>query len=267
MTTECTEVQQSSAALLDGELSPDRRDAAEAHLHTCPACAATLERDRQFRSFLRRRLDVAPTPGDVRARLMAAIETESRRMAAPARPAWWQGLVTPWLRPAYRLALATVAVAAVAAFVWPGRDVQTAIPLAEVAIQYARASAGTLPLDVETASVDTLKAFYRSTGLFDFDETAEDFAGMGFRLIGGTVLRLGGRPVTASVYEGPGGRMLCHRFRADGIRDPDGGKLVGKHRFYRVEGMTIGVVRLGAVVCILVTGMPADEFIKLVTAA
>ena len=263
---DCREIQPAITALADGELRSDERAEVGRHLEDCPGCRASLARQRELKSLLRAKISPASTPGDLRARIAAALEGEDAHPRIAPRPLWGR-LAGFWQIPRYALIAGMAVVAILAITLLPRGPSAASIPLDEVTAHFAQISTGSVNLEMRTSDISALQQFYRRTGHFTFEETAEDFSGKGLRLVGGALSHLGQRRVTMSVYEGPQGRMLCHRFHAEQIRYPEGGETLGNVRIYEVGGITVAVIRLPHnVVCILATDMPKMEFLHHVLA-
>jgi Putative zinc-finger len=102
-------------ALLDGELSPFDRAAAETHLGTCPACAAELRELRTLNERAAGLLARVDTPAPVAQAQMRMRARRARTVAAPRGVVWRQALL--------RAALLVLGVTGVAAAAVPGSPV------------------------------------------------------------------------------------------------------------------------------------------------
>ena len=111
----CQEALEAISAAIDGELSPDERAALDAHLASCPACAALFE-ELSGQSRLLRDLDCA-VPADLSARILASLPDRAEDGGAGSKPN-----VTPFpvkKRPALWRRLGTLA-ACLALVIWAG---------------------------------------------------------------------------------------------------------------------------------------------------
>lgn len=111
----CQEALEAISAAIDGELSPDERAALDAHLASCPACAALLE-ELSGQSRLLREMD-CQVPEGLSARILADLPSR-----ADAGTEGAQSSVTPFpskKRPALWRRLGTLA-ACLALVIWAG---------------------------------------------------------------------------------------------------------------------------------------------------
>ncbi|HEV2532627.1 anti-sigma factor [Phenylobacterium sp.] len=172
-------------ALLDGELDAVNAEAFEAHLKTCPACAAALGdlqglRERMAAPELR-----APAPAALHSRIeaMIAAETERPKRRTPA--------ALPWT-------LAGVFAAAFAASLAVTSLPSTTGLADQLVADHVRSTLASHLVDVETSDRHTVKPWFN--GRIDFAPPVVDLAAQGFPLVGGRVDYLDGRVVAALVY-------------------------------------------------------------------
>jgi anti-sigma factor RsiW len=190
---------------IDGRLSGASRAALERHLAECASC----RREFELLSALKRTLpgpaaEAPPVPADLEARVRRALDAEDRS-AAPAPPA-------PTARHAWIAWAVAAAAVVVAALLWTTRDSTSAPAPEEVAADFRRYTAGALSLDTRTSDPAALEARLEDAGL-GFPARVFDFGMMAYRLTGGGVHRVGGRPSALFAYEGDGTlRLLCQMY-------------------------------------------------------
>lgn len=269
---QCPEYHELLAAHVDRQLTAEEERLASAHLATCEKCARLREAHATFRDAFRARPWIQPTPPAVRQHVLTALANEPSAEGAVTDHRHW------WRRPAYGLALAGALALAVVALTTPllrSRSQPSAVapsavpqlpaPFAEVVAHYRAAEAGTLPLAFHTSDPLELRKDYHDTGAFQFGNTVVDLEPLGFVLVGGTVVDLGSKKSTLTVYRGHGGMIVCHRMLNDGMEPPPGGEVVGGDVFYTINGVTVCLHREGDVLCFLATALPRAEFIRRLT--
>jgi len=255
----CAEYRDLIAAHVDGLLTPEEAPLVAAHLADCPHCTRLLEESTSFRDALRGRAWMQETPVHVRGAIAAALDAEDQAHRRAQRA--WQR----WPRPVYRTAIAgalAVLVLMIGARLlrWRG-GAQAAGVVAAVAADFHAIEADQIALRVHTDELAALQRFYQEAGL-PFSNSVTDMAPLGFRLVGGTVTELGGRKSTLTVYQGPGGLLLCHRVLATDVQLPAGGEIIGGDTFYTVDGITISVHRVGDVYCFMASNLSRADFME-----
>jgi anti-sigma factor RsiW len=172
----CAETELLIHPYLDDELDPARSLEIEHHLEECPACARAWREQVRLRNALRSMAPYYRAPDSLRRR----VERQSSRRAP--RPA-------PWLA-----AAAAVALLAVVLWKVPGQA-----PEADVVSDHIRSLMANHLTDVPSGDGHTVKPWFN--GKVDFSPQVRDLAEQGFRLIGGRLDYLRGRPVAAIVYQ------------------------------------------------------------------
>lgn len=245
--------------LLDGRLAAAERSRADEHLAGCAECRRELEALRWVKQTARG-AGAEPVPAGLAAAIAAALDAEDAGTGAgPERraPAW------PWTRVA--VALGLVAVVGVALLVWRGRS-GAGVPEG-IARDHARYIAGGLPLQIKTTDAKELQRFFAAHGI-PFETRVFDLDMMGYRVVGGRVHQVAGRPSALFVYEGPDGKvLLCQMYqgrlaelpRRAALREHDG---ILFHVHQR-NGLTLVFWEEGPVVCVMASSIGAEEVIQL----
>lgn len=94
-------------AYLDEELAQADREALEAHLDACPACARLLAAEASFDAALRQRYERAPLPAGLEDGIRAALAGQ-RSVVAGGAPRWRRFAVASVLAASVLVALATI---------------------------------------------------------------------------------------------------------------------------------------------------------------
>ena len=249
---DCDTYHELMVADLDGTLSASERDAANVHLDTCTVCRNARALEAEFAAYLRRGTRLVETPHPVRERLLAALasavaEPSARPRTMPATFAIAAALVLG-ITMLFALVRPTVT-----DFLDPVRD------------DYLAAAASTLPLDVETSDPADLARYYDASHRFDFPAVVMDLSPREYRLLGGTIREHRGVVYAVTVYDHEGDKVLCHRFREQGLARSR--PAVALRSYMRARELSLRVTRSGGVVCCLSSRMSPDEFERTVLAA
>ena len=124
-------------------------------------------------------------------------------------------------------------------------------------VTYLRALAGELPPDADPGGIGEVEAYYEShESEHGVPTHVVDLASAGFRPVGVRVAMAEGEPRRLTYYSDGEHRIVCdYRYvRQFPGRLPEGGRPV----FFRRDGLTFCVTRLGDEVCILATTMPLE---------
>ncbi len=243
--------------LLDGRLAGAERAEIQAHVARCRRCReelAALERGRAAA----RGLPKLAQPADLAVRIARALDAEDRPSApSPTR----RRLPHRWPL----VAAGLIAAAALVALLMVRRA--TADLPAAVARDFAGYRDARLALELRTGDPTTLERFFAARGIA-FPTRVFDLAMMQYRLAGGRVHRLAGRPSALFAYTGPNAApLICEMYagslaelpRAAEQRVHDGITF----RVYRVSRMTLVFWQEGAVVCVLASEGNTDEVVQL----
>ena len=257
---QCAEYRELIAAHLDGVLAPEEESLAAAHLASCEKCTQLLESERRFAQDLHARNLIRPTPPELRARVMAAIAAHDQPLN------WTARLMQSLARPRYRAALAGALVVVMLALVMPllrharqqGHDV-----LHEVLDHYRQAEAQTINLEMKTDKPKVLEYFFADKGIEAPTRTVVDLHGLGYKLVGGSVVPLGTATSAMMLYRSEKGFLLCHRFRAADLQLPPGGEVVNDDTYYHVDGLSICSYHDGEAICMMASAMSVEDLKKL----
>ena len=246
--------------LLDGRLPPAEQAAVERHLGTCERCRRECDALRTLKAATREGLSDAAVPAALAARVAAALA--SAGAGAPlARPSARRA----WRRVGAGLGLAAAAVLVVL-LLRPGRPDH----VGAVTADFSRYRAADLALDRETGDPQALEAFFARAGL-PFPTRVFDLGMMGYRLRGGGVRRIAGRPSAVFVYEASDGRLvLCQMYEGRVSELPaaaaERAREGMRFRIYRRGDLTLVFWQEGALVCVLVSDGDPEEAVQLAIA-
>ncbi len=246
--------------LLDDRLAASARAQVGAHLRDCSHCRRefeTLRRAKHALAAYAKRLEVPAQLGESLSRALdredLAEPAQAPRSRIPLRPRWALGF-----------GLAAV-VAIASASLWFTRS-PARLPAA-VAQDFFALQSGQLLLEMRTTQPHELESAFasRNTG---FKTQVYDLAMMGYRLAGGRVHRLQGRPSTLYVYEAPGGeRLMCEMYEGRLDELPAASETLEHRgvtfRVYREAGLTAVFWQEGEVVCVLISDLDSRQVIEL----
>jgi anti-sigma factor RsiW len=173
-------------ALADGELDAGNAAELEAHVASCPACAAALAEIREVKARLAATPLAYPAPASLHARLEAAL---AEAEAPPPRRRRLGG--ETWVMGGAIGALA--ASLALIALLPTGASVEGQLVDAQV-----RSLEAQHLVDVATSDRHTVKPWFN--GKLDFAPPVADLAPQGYPLVGGRLDRINGRPAAALVF-------------------------------------------------------------------
>ena len=235
--------------LLDGRLDASRRADAERHLEVCEACRREWQRLAAVRTAVRTALAPVELPAGLAEKTAEQLDRSDRiRRPLPMKSA----------------AAIAAGLAAMVFFLWIGRsrDVATVANRDYEAVRQER-----VPLGLRTEDPQVLERFFVDHGI-RFRTRVFDLGMMGYRLVGGRVHSVRGRPSALFVYRGGENKILVCQMFEGGTRDLPRGAEVREHggipfSVYRRDGRTIVFWPEGQVLCVLVSDADAEEVIAL----
>ncbi|MGH7613971.1 MAG: anti-sigma factor family protein [Gemmatimonadales bacterium] len=243
---------------LDGRLAAARGSEVEAHLDRCPQCRRQLNALRWVRDVALKQLpgeDVPPALADRVAAALDAAHERSRPAASPTIGRRWP----KWVGAGALLAAAVLMLLLVSP---PRANLDAA-----VARDFIEYSGGRLALDVRSSDGSAVEHHFAGGGI-GFPTRVFDFRMMQYRLVGGRIHRLRGRPSAMFAYRGPAGRdLVCQMYegwladlpRVADVREHNGITF----QVYRARGLTLVFWQEGAVVCVLASDAESEAVIQL----
>ena len=248
--------------LLDGRLGEAERAQAQAHLQACPRCRRELESLRQVKEAVAAHAARQPVPARLSEAIAQTLDREDLR--ARAVTSHRRSSVRPKLRWALGFGLAAMA-AFVSVLLWIARA-PAGLPAA-VAQDFAEFRAGGLSLDLHTEEPRDLERFFAARGI-GFETRVFDLGMMNYRVAGGRIHKLQGRPSALFVYQGPGdARLLCQMYEGQLDELPPATETLEHNgiafRVYRQDGHTAVFWPEGKVMCVLVSDLDPSEVIRL----
>ncbi len=258
---DCSELERSVDAYLDGEFAVLERAEAELHLTACPRCRTLLEERARVRDGLRAKLREAMTPPATAGRAPPELRSRIEEALSRRRRPLWRRVLSP-------IPVATVAACAAGALVvlvTHGGDAA----LVEEAI---RSHHRGLPLEVIAANVGgeaPILAWFADK--LDFNPAPPRFRADGVRLLGARLSHLREWPAAYIRYELPRGQAglfivddPAGRFDASGREVQLGPNVI---RLVAARGYNVAVWRDHEIVYSLVSDLDEAALYDLVRTA
>jgi anti-sigma factor RsiW len=187
----CDEAEILLHALIDGELDASHAREVEAHIASCPACAAQLEAYREMSKAIAGAELRYTAPLSLRRRIDAVLpKAQAPRVQAPSRRAVLRGF-------AMGSAVSAMAATGLVAIVLRNDDTQR-IESEIVSAHLRSLQAGHLT-DVISTDQHTVKPWFN--GKLDVSPPVVDLTALGFTLIGGRLDYVDARAIGAIVYK------------------------------------------------------------------
>jgi anti-sigma factor RsiW len=188
----CEETRLLVHALIDGELDAGHASEVEAHVATCPGCAAQLRDYRVMRQALAAPALRHKAPAALRARIEGALPPRLAIVpqAAPSRRSMLKGL-------AMGSVLSGALAASLVVFVMRREEDQRI--LGDVVSAHLRSLQGDHLIDVQSTDQHAVKPWFN--GRLDVAPPVVDLTAQGFTLIGGRLDYIDGKPVAAIIYK------------------------------------------------------------------
>lgn len=258
----CDEARELITGRVDEELAAPERTALEGHLKDCPDCRGQLERETALKSLLKRASAAVAAPAALRAKIKREIRSEGAAEAAPKRAAARMGFSLP--RPVWAFAVVIAVIAAAIYQFWPREDIgATAIATHQSVVTGKRAL-------VRTGDPTELRRRLAVAVDNRFSPVALDLSVAKLYPVAGFVMKIAGRDVLVTVYEGDGPTVTCYTFLGSEADAPKGAVLSRDEEsradfFLFSQGdMSAVMHRTGEVICILIAKLPGAELLDLI---
>jgi anti-sigma factor RsiW len=258
---DCTELELSLEAWLDGELDGVDLAETEAHLSVCAACRGRAEARARTHDAIRERLRSAMGAGAPDGRAPAALRARIERQLARQRHPLWRRIFAP-------VPLATVAACAAGVLVVLAARGGPDVLLEEAVRRHNR----DLPLEVTAAGVGGAEAIPGwFAGKLDFRPSPPRFRADGVKVVGARLSHLREWPAAYIRYELPRGNAGLfivddpeQRIHPSGREMKMGPSVV---RVANSRGYNVAVWRQDEIVYSLVSDLNEDELFGLVATA
>jgi anti-sigma factor RsiW len=186
----CDEAKMLLHALLDNELDAGHAREVEAHIASCPACAAELSAQRDMQRVLADADLRYTAPASLRARIEASLPQPQPQRQQPSRRSVLRGF-------AMGSAVSALAASGVVALVLRQDDQQRI--LSEVVSAHLRSLQAGHLIDVVSTDQHTVKPWFN--GKLDVAPPVIDLTAQGFTLVGGRLDYIDARAIGAVVYK------------------------------------------------------------------
>jgi anti-sigma factor RsiW len=243
--------------LLDNRLDAPMRAEVERHLESCAECRREFEALRWTKLFAAKQFAAKEAPPELRQNILRTLKADDGRpeAVAPGR--------AQKLKPILAWAAALVALGILALILIPR---QRGLP--EVIARDFRAyQSHKLTLELNTGDLKEMEAFYATHGV-PFKVQVSDLRRVNYRLVGGRVQYLKGRPAALYIYRGPDNQVLiCHMYTGKASELPAGSvereNRGIKFHIYQVKGITTVFWQEGKLVCVLSSDIPVEDVVQL----
>lgn len=241
--------------LLDDRLDAETRAEVERHLEECEECRREFDALLWTKQVAANHLAAPPAPEDLHGEILAALRAE--QLAETPAPQ------QDFLRPLLAYAAIAIGTALLAFAVLHKPPTLPALAAKDFHDYRAR----DLRLQLDTGDVKAMETFFTANGIA-FTPRVFDLGMMDYRLAGGRVHKLRDRPSALFVYRGPSDQtLLCEMFAGKVASLPAGAELRKnkgiQFRIYRSGKTTAVFWQEGAIVCVLVSDIPAEAVAQL----
>jgi anti-sigma factor RsiW len=256
---DCKEARELRHLYVDRELDLGDAPALEAHLRSCPDCAALFRRERELSAALKLELPRQAAPATLRARIRDEVARRERRWR-PFGELRLLGLGWNPVAIAAALVLAVVTSSGVTTSYWRGADEN--LTEQEVVESHIRSLMADHLTDVKSTDQHTVKPWFN--GKVDLSPPVVDLAAAGFPLIGGRLDYIDRHPVAALVY-----RRQQHVINVMVWPERERGEATGSASFVQQGYNVIGFRRAGMSFWVVSDLNPAElrDFVAKLTAA
>ncbi len=243
--------------LIDGRLDPDVREQLESHIGRCEKCRTEFEALRNVKQILRQQTRPVSVPQNVRTSILQALDSETQQAVGV-----WQRV---WFRPVFLTTAAAVVLLLIGVIVY--RNTWTSSIPSRVAEHYRQYMNHALPLQITSSKPEAIESFFHEKGIY-FETRVFDLSMMEYRLRGGIVHKLKGKPSALFVYEGPHQiTMVCQMYPGSTSELP-GRSETREHKgiqffIYRQEKITMIFWQEGEVMCVLASEAQKEDVIQL----
>jgi len=252
---------------VDDALTPVEREDVERHVAGCPACQRLYEQEKAFRAFMATKSLLQKVPPALEQNLhiaLAKAERASRRASrrASQRASWrsWlqENFTFPWLA----VGLATAGLVALLLVPQWFAEQSSRDFLQKLTQDYMTVTSSDFSLAFRTNDLQALEAYYNQSGTLDFPAQIPDLRKQGYRLKGGTIMKVGEKVMTATLFEGQKGYILCHLFKGAASFLPPDSESMGNHLIYSRGDFTLCFTQERETMCCLITRIPRETFMR-----
>jgi anti-sigma factor RsiW len=233
-------------ALIDGELDAGHARELEAHLETCPRCAAQLAAFRDLRQAVAAADLRVAAPAALRQRVERALPAPVLRQPVKREPSR-RGFLTGF---AFGTALSAAAAAGVVVMVF--RPDQEQHILGDVVSAHLRSLQADHLTDVLSSDQHTVKPWFN--GRLDLAPPVVDLTAKGFTLLGGRLDYVDGKPAAVIVY-----RRRTHVINLFVMQGTAAAAAAQEPRMQTVQGFNVYRWRESGLNVIAISDLNAEE--------
>src|ERR1700733_6798971 len=217
-------------AYFDSELDAASAHEVERHLDHCVECRDLLNDLKLLRDGLRRELPIERAPGDLRARILAAIDREAPPARPRVRPTVWR-LPAFWAGAFSGLGGAAAAAALAWFLILP---ISSSVLVGELVNAHVHSLLPDHLIAVVSTDRHTVKPWF--AGHADVSPSVADFDAQGYRLIGGRADYIDHQRSAVVVYQHGAHVINVFTWAANGTRLPSNTTRSGYHLAFWQHG-------------------------------